>query len=55
MHHDTDVCLSMQCHHGVRSMNMALFLEKQGFADVVNVSGGIHALATEVDPTIGVY
>ena len=46
---------TMQCHHGVRSMRMAEFLESAGFADVVNISGGIHAVATEADPSIGTY
>jgi rhodanese-related sulfurtransferase len=43
------------CHHGVRSMQVARFLASRGFADVVNIAGGIDAWATQVDPSIGWY
>ena len=46
------VCL---CHHGMRSLQVAHFLERQGFDDVYNLSGGIHAWATEQDPSTGTY
>ena len=42
------------CHHGGRSMQVAAFLQQQGF-QVVNVAGGIHAWSAQVDPTIPVY
>ena len=42
------------CHHGGRSMQVAAFLQQHGF-QVANVSGGIHAWSTQVDPTIPVY
>ena len=42
------------CHHGSRSMQVAAFLQQHGF-QVANVSGGIHAWSTQVDPTIPVY
>lgn len=42
------------CHHGGRSMQVAAFLEHHGY-NVVNVSGGIHAWASQVDPTIPTY
>jgi rhodanese-related sulfurtransferase len=43
------------CHHGVRSLRAAAFLEQCGFADVVNLSGGIDAWARTVDATMAVY
>lgn len=43
------------CHHGVRSMQVARFLEQAGFTDVINLSGGIDAWAREVDPRVPVY
>lgn len=46
------VCL---CHHGVRSLQVALFLERQGFSDPINLSGGIQAWAEEVDPAVAMY
>jgi rhodanese-related sulfurtransferase len=42
------------CHHGSRSMQVAAFLTQHGF-EVINVAGGIHAWATQVDPSIPVY
>ena len=48
----TTVCL---CHHGARSMQVAMFLEQQGFSDVVNLTGGIHAWAEQVDPAVPRY
>ena len=43
------------CHHGGRSMQVAAFLEHHGYANIVNISGGIHAWSSEVDPSIPVY
>lgn len=43
------------CHHGMRSYNIAVFLEQQGFQDVLNLQGGIDAWAREVDPHMAVY
>jgi len=43
------------CHHGGRSMQVALFLEKNGFARVHNLSGGVDAWAKTVDRSMRVY
>lgn len=43
------------CHHGVRSYEVAQFLEQQGFAKVINLQGGIDAWAQQVDPTMPTY
>jgi rhodanese-related sulfurtransferase len=43
------------CHHGGRSMQVALFLEKQGFARVHNLAGGVDGWARSVDPAMPVY
>ena len=43
------------CHHGGRSMQAALFLERQGFAGVHNLTGGMDAWARQVDPAMPVY
>ena len=48
----TTVCL---CHHGARSLQVALYLERQGFRDVVNLTGGIHAWAEQVDSSVPTY
>jgi rhodanese-related sulfurtransferase len=43
------------CHHGGRSMQAALFLERQGFANLHNLAGGVDAWARSVDPAMPVY
>jgi len=43
------------CHHGGRSMQVAQFLASRGFDKVANITGGIHAWAAEVDPTLATY
>jgi rhodanese-related sulfurtransferase len=43
------------CHHGVRSLRAAAFLESCGFDDVVNLSGGIDAWANTVDRAMAMY
>ena len=46
------VCI---CHHGVRSMQVALFLEKHGFTKISNLTGGVHAWALQVDSSMPTY
>jgi rhodanese-related sulfurtransferase len=43
------------CHHGLRSLSGAAFLERAGFADVVSLHGGIDAWSREVDPAVPRY
>jgi len=43
------------CHHGARSMQVAAFLERNGFSDITNLTGGIHAWAVQVDPAMPTY
>jgi rhodanese-related sulfurtransferase len=43
------------CHHGGRSMQVAMFLEKNGFAKVHNLAGGVDSWARTVDPSMAVY
>ncbi|MEY4882349.1 MAG: hypothetical protein RIS34_203 [Pseudomonadota bacterium] len=43
------------CHHGSRSMQVASFLQRQGFLRIANIAGGIHAWSVEVDPSIAQY
>jgi rhodanese-related sulfurtransferase len=46
------VCI---CHHGGRSMQVDAFLERNGFAQVTNLTGGVHAWALQVDGTMPTY
>ena len=48
----TVVCV---CHHGMRSMQVAMYLERRGFTDVWNLSGGIDAWSRQVDPSCPTY
>lgn len=43
------------CHHGARSQNVALFLERSGFERVANIAGGINAWSGECDPAVPRY
>lgn len=52
---DPDAETVVICHHGMRSMQVAQFLESNGFTQVANVQGGIHAWATEHDNRVPVY
>jgi rhodanese-related sulfurtransferase len=50
---DRDIVV--MCHGGVRSLKVAQFLVQNGFTRVSNLTGGIHAWACDVDPSIGTY
>jgi rhodanese-related sulfurtransferase len=52
---DPEERLVVLCHHGVRSMNVAVWLRNQGFDQAQSVRGGIEAWAAEVDPAVGRY
>ena len=52
---DRERPLRVLCHHGGRSQQCALFLERQGFADVANVAGGIDAWSALIDPAVPRY
>ncbi len=43
------------CHHGMRSMQVAMFLEHHGVSDVYNLVGGIDAWSREQDPSCPTY
>lgn len=52
---DDDRDIVCVCHHGARSMQAAAFLERNGFSNITNLTGGIHAWAVQVDPTMPKY
>ncbi len=43
------------CHHGSRSMQVGMYLHRQGFDGVLNVSGGIDAWSEQIDASIVKY
>jgi adenylyltransferase/sulfurtransferase len=45
----------IHCHHGGRSLRVAMWLRQQGVARAQSMSGGIDAWAAEIDPTLPRY
>lgn len=43
------------CHHGGRSYQVALFLERNGFSKLYNLQGGVNAWADQVEPGMPKY
>ncbi len=43
------------CHHGVRSMNVTVWLRQQGFENAQSMRGGIDAWSRAVDPKVPLY
>ena len=52
---DPDAEIVVICHHGGRSAQVCMFLERQGFAHVVNLAGGVAAWAAQVEPSMPQY
>ncbi len=51
--HDKPVVV--MCHGGGRSSRATQFLEANGYANAVNLAGGIDAWSEQIDPTIPRY
>ena len=52
---DLEERLLVVCHHGIRSMNVTVWLRNQGFENAQSLRGGIDAWSVEVDPKVGRY
>ena len=52
---DPDERLVVICHHGMRSMNVTVWLRGQGFEQAQSLRGGIDAWSAEVDPKVPRY
>jgi rhodanese-related sulfurtransferase len=52
---DEDADIVCICHHGARSMSVAAFLERNGFSNITNLTGGVHAWAVQVDSAMPKY
>lgn len=51
-----DIPVVMICHHGFRSAQAIRYLSQRlGYENLLNLKGGIHAWATQVDPTMATY
>lgn len=52
---DADAEVVVICHHGGRSAQVGIFLERQGFQRVINLAGGVAQWAAQVDPRMPQY
>ena len=43
------------CHHGMRSLQVAAFLDSLGFEKIINLEGGVAAWAARIDATMQQY
>jgi rhodanese-related sulfurtransferase len=50
-----DQVIVAHCHHGGRSGRAIAYLLQQGFTQVFNLKGGIHAWSERIDPTVKIY
>jgi rhodanese-related sulfurtransferase len=52
---DPEEHIVVMCHHGVRSMNVTVWLRQQGFEKVQSMRGGIDAWSRRVDEKVPMY
>ena len=52
---DPDAPVVVMCHHGARSLNVAMWLRDQGFTHAQSLAGGIDAWSRSIDPNIPRY
>ena len=50
-----DAPLIVFCHRGMRSLHVVQYLEAKGFENALNLAGGIHAWAAEMDTEMKQY
>ena len=52
---DQDQDVVAICHHGGRSQQVALFLDKAGYKKIHNLVGGVDAWSRTIDPSVPLY
>ena len=52
---DTEQEIVVICHHGIRSRQIGIYLESQGFNNIINLEGGVEDWARQVDPAMKRY
>jgi len=52
---DKNLAIVVICHHGMRSMQAATFLEHSGFTQIANLQGGIDAWSRDCDSSVRRY
>ena len=50
-----EIPLVIVCHHGIRSMHVAMALAERGYRNVTNMAGGIDLWSTQVDNSVPAY
>lgn len=52
---EKDRAIVVICHHGMRSENVAYYLDQQGFSKIYNLTGGIDTWARSCDSKMALY
>jgi rhodanese-related sulfurtransferase len=52
---DVDDEVVCYCHHGIRSLDAAVWLRQQGIENAKSMAGGIERWSVEVDPSVPRY
>jgi rhodanese-related sulfurtransferase len=52
---DPDAHIVVLCHHGQRSLSVAMWLRGQGFERAQSLAGGIDAWSRTIDPSVSRY
>jgi len=52
---DPDAHIVVMCHHGQRSLSVAMWLRGQGFERAQSLAGGIDAWSRVIDPSVPRY
>jgi rhodanese-related sulfurtransferase len=52
---DPDAHIVVVCHHGQRSLSVAMWLRGQGFEHAQSLAGGIDAWSRTIDPSVPRY
>ena len=47
-----DAEILVLCHHGVRSLQVAAWLQSRGIENAVSIQGGIDRWSVEIDPSV---
>jgi rhodanese-related sulfurtransferase len=50
-----DAEILVLCHHGVRSLQVAAWLQARGIENAISIAGGIDRWSTEIDPSVPRY
>jgi len=52
---DVEEAVICYCHHGMRSLDVAVWLQRQGVESAKSLAGGIDKWSAEIDPKVPRY